>query len=437
MGDVREELSDREREILTLVATGASNKEIAAELDISASTVKVHLRNIFAKMGVRSRTEATVLAIEMGLVHSRAAADSKGARASANSAEPLPVLWWQKVVLVLALAVSVAVVAWPGHPVARAVEPLPDPLREQAAIAGSEHSREEVGRWSEAAQMPTGRHRFGAAVVGTKLVVVGGDTAEGITGSVEVYDTATNTWRLGAPKPTPVSNIGAVAVGGQVYVPGGLLADGQVTRVVEVYDPATDRWRRGPALPEELCAYGLATDGTSIYIVGGWDGRQYRADLYVLEPGAEVWRRLSPLPHARLHAAAVWAQGRLYVIGGYDGRQVLDRVDVFAPDEDGPGRWEAGPSMAEPRAGLGAVSIGDTIFVVGGGWMAPTAFCERLVVGQAAWQQWEMPVTGAWRNMGVVADDTTLYAVGGWDGGIKAQLYRYQAVYRVMLPITR
>ena len=62
-----EPLSNREFEILHLVATGASNKEIAATLVITEGTVKNHVTNILGKLGVRDRTQAALKARELGL----------------------------------------------------------------------------------------------------------------------------------------------------------------------------------------------------------------------------------------------------------------------------------------------------------------------------------------------------------------------------------
>ncbi len=63
-----EPLSEREIEVLRLVARGASNREIAAELVIAEGTVKNHLTSILAKLGVDDRTEAAVKARELGLI---------------------------------------------------------------------------------------------------------------------------------------------------------------------------------------------------------------------------------------------------------------------------------------------------------------------------------------------------------------------------------
>jgi two-component system nitrate/nitrite response regulator NarL len=66
------DLTPRESEILGLLAEGQSNKAIARNLGISDGTVKLHVKAILRKLGVHSRVEAAVIAVEQGLRHGRA-----------------------------------------------------------------------------------------------------------------------------------------------------------------------------------------------------------------------------------------------------------------------------------------------------------------------------------------------------------------------------
>jgi two-component system, NarL family, response regulator YdfI len=61
-------LTLREIEVLQLLASGASNKMIAATMVISMSTVKTHISNIFSKLDAQSRTEAVRIGVQRGLV---------------------------------------------------------------------------------------------------------------------------------------------------------------------------------------------------------------------------------------------------------------------------------------------------------------------------------------------------------------------------------
>ncbi|MCS7060296.1 MAG: response regulator transcription factor [Anaerolineae bacterium] len=67
-GGPSESLTERELDVLRAVSRGMSNKEIGESLGISTNTVQVHLRNIFAKLGVGDRTEAVAYAIRQGWI---------------------------------------------------------------------------------------------------------------------------------------------------------------------------------------------------------------------------------------------------------------------------------------------------------------------------------------------------------------------------------
>jgi LuxR family transcriptional regulator, maltose regulon positive regulatory protein len=68
IADTGERLSPREIEVLSLIATGASNPAIAEHLVVSVHTVKSHVVHILGKLGVTSRTQAALRARELGIV---------------------------------------------------------------------------------------------------------------------------------------------------------------------------------------------------------------------------------------------------------------------------------------------------------------------------------------------------------------------------------
>ena len=63
-----DDLTEREREVLVLIARGMTNGDIAAHLFLSEGTVKTHVKRIFAKLGLHDRTQAVIIAYEVGLV---------------------------------------------------------------------------------------------------------------------------------------------------------------------------------------------------------------------------------------------------------------------------------------------------------------------------------------------------------------------------------
>jgi DNA-binding NarL/FixJ family response regulator len=63
------ELTPREAEVLACIAQGRSNREIAEDLHIAEKTVRIHVSSVLDKMGARDRTQATIYALQRGIVH--------------------------------------------------------------------------------------------------------------------------------------------------------------------------------------------------------------------------------------------------------------------------------------------------------------------------------------------------------------------------------
>lgn len=441
MADYGEALTEREIEILQMVATGVTNRQIAYRLSISPNTVKVHLRNIFTKLGAESRTEATMIAVREGWVtvgNGAAAPPAEAATAvpQAPAVAPLPPLPWpRRIALIAALVLVVATVAitWPqNRPQTGIAQALPlSPPGQSGSIAAE---REEFP-WRERAQMPTRRAYLALAAVEGRIFAIAGQTPEGPTAAVEIYDPQGDLWTRGSDKPTSATYVAAAAIGTDVYVPGGCDADGVPVKTVEVYDARADLWRQVAPLPQARCAYALAEWQGKIYLFGGWDGTRYTADVYIYDPQTDTWSTGTPMPAVRGFAAAAALGNRLHVVGGYDGERELTTCTVYEPEGD---TWAACTPLAVGRGGLGLVAVGGQLYAIGGGgWSSYLGFSERYSPVDDAWSSLETPLVGEWHSPGIVVLEDTIYAIGGWSGDYLSLNQTYEPLpFRVYIPVS-
>jgi DNA-binding CsgD family transcriptional regulator len=449
-------LSERERELLRLLVTGATNQQIALQLHISVNTVKAHLRNIFGKLGVASRTEATLYAIQHGLIavipppaaelgvegeeHTVARGDSEAAPLALPEAlPPWPMPWAQRVVIAVVLLAVLAVAVWPTRSATATPSPnrfIVDVPRAPTRSAPSAPAT----RWRAQTALPTARARFAQAVVSDTLYVLGGSTEKGWSAPVFAFDPAQQRWEVRAAKPVPVVNVGAAVVEGLIYVPGGFDEQERVRDIMEVYDPVSDSWATAAPLPLALCAYAIAPVAEGFYLFGGWDGERYLDVVLYYDARRGVWSRQSPLRVPRGFAAASALNERIYLVGGRDAETIYPLCEAYDPAlaQRGQDPWQALKPLSAPRAGHALAAAEGSLFAVGGGWESRLEYNERYDVAHDAWSTLETPVQGEWRTLGASIvtgrDGAFLYAVGGWNGSHLDSVFAYQASYRVYLP---
>ncbi len=174
MPNGHEVLTERELEILRLVASGASNKQVARKLFISINTVKVHLRNIFAKLEVQSRTEATLWAIRDGLVEDMIPPGGGDGVAVIPAPRPIEIKGRLKWLLALAVVSLLLLVALLSQMMVGSAKPYagsPPPLAPEAAISTLSAQSQ---RWEARAPLLTPRAGLAVAPYRGRIYAIGG-----------------------------------------------------------------------------------------------------------------------------------------------------------------------------------------------------------------------------------------------------------------------
>jgi DNA-binding CsgD family transcriptional regulator/N-acetylneuraminic acid mutarotase len=439
-------LSEREQDILRLVATGASNKEIAQALVISPNTVKVHLRNIFSKIGVVSRTEATLYALRTGLIESPAPPppDSVGSAVSpTNEALVLPAdetthlpwtrrLRWVGLIAVTLLAVFALVLAGGralGLPLFFTPTPESTPVNPSTTVG--------LNRWLNSTEIPIPLNYAASAVYEDNLYLIAGQSNSKASAEVYSFNTVDQAWVTHKPKPNPVWEVQAALLGELIYVPGGLKDNGKPVSQVERYDPRNDAWDNSADLPAPRSAYALAALEGKLYLFGGWDGKVYQNSLFIYDPAEDRWTKGADLPYAVGFASAVSSNGKIFLFGGStDGKTPLSSVLAYYPqrDLDGEDPWEKQSEIPQARFACGATALGDLIFLFGGsdGSSAPDLPGVQYQPQRDEWSVLDSSLQPIGAGAAALALENYVYVFGS---GTLNQ--RYQAIYTVTIPVIK
>jgi DNA-binding CsgD family transcriptional regulator len=406
-------ISDREREVLELVVRGASNKEIAQHLSISALTVKTHLRNMFGKAGVSSRVQLATYAIERHLV---SVGQPAGEPTDPGLDEPGDVN-------------EPGRGNEPAELPAGAAEDAPPPGGTGPAEAITE---EAAGVWSNGAARteadvqvvpvpvpPPAIRAPRALTISPRSVIFflvllgviqiftiglivtqmgqGEETRGNAEGSalpssaIAATSTATTStrWKTRTSMPVPRTHFAVVAYEyeNRIYVIGGTGADG-TSAAVSRYDPRSDTWVALDPKPTAVSHVGAMTVGGMIYVPGGEGSDGSVLDiLEAYDPRSQQWSTLAAVPEPRSRYALASFEGKLYLFGGWDGQRPRSEVFLYDPASD---TWEQGDPLSVPRSSAGAAVVGSRIHVIGGeNETGPLTLHERYDPTRPYDQRWE------------------------------------------------
>ncbi|MCG8348019.1 MAG: LuxR C-terminal-related transcriptional regulator [Chloroflexales bacterium] len=418
-------LSQREIEILRLVTTGATNQQIAVQLDIAANTVKVHLRNIFAKIGVASRTEASLYAVRAGIIQVATPQAQEEAPPASPPAPPLAeretstpeqgaapprealpatietapaahVSMPPPAATATSTTIEAAPAADPSMPMPTTPIATPTTVRRPPLpwLAGSAvlalalfgilfwltrtqppgpddpitptMPPSPANQWQSLAIMEMPRAHFGLVENDSRIYAIGGITADGVSGVLERYNPPSDTWTRLTAKPTPVTDIQAVVIGGKIYVAGGELASGAISTKFEAYEPDQDRWTALPDLPAPRSRYAATQIDGTFYLFGGWNGSAYQDNTWMFDPDLGTWQTLTSTPtNPRGNMGLAIVNNRVHLLGGdgQDGPSSLHYVYDPTQDHDGGQPWRVLPRLPRDLALMAAITILNDIYV--------------------------------------------------------------------------
>jgi len=252
-----------------------------------------------------------------------------------------------------------------------------------------------TNKWSTvASRIHAGNHNS-AHVIDGLWYIVGGIDANSY-GTVQIYNTKTDTWKEGKTMPWDGGSVCSAYIDGYIYACGGVqgFEDGHrrggtnTTAQCGKYDVATNSWTYMKSMPYGRNHAATTSEGEKMWVFGGRMGRNVPSNgfntVQVYDPKTDKWEtsedpdsKLKPFPQERggmgtaRYAKNANGVGEFYIFGGETetGKNatsnfVYSRVDIYNPSTNS---WRSGKNMPLPRHGIYPLLYQGKLYIGGGG----------------------------------------------------------------------
>ena len=236
------------------------------------------------------------------------------------------------------------------------------------------------GTWSSLPNLAEPRHGLAVAAIGNTLYAIDGASQTGHNASTPTLQTLNvstgpaqpaASWQLGTASLYATQQVGAaVDKSGRIWVAGGLIDAQDATARTEYYDPTVNAWGAGPNLPVQLHHAMMVSYQNTVWVIGGFEPRGSEiigvasARVFRLNQNQTAWVEAPSLHHARGAGAAAVVGNKIVVVGG---RTAGTSPAEVIPTEifDGTS-WHDAAGILVPGDHLAAVSDGTYLYTVGG-----------------------------------------------------------------------
>jgi non-specific serine/threonine protein kinase len=208
-------------------------------------------------------------------------------------------------------------------------------------------------------------HHASAVTYDGEAVVIGGFIpGEELTSkqSNRVYALRGGSWKRLPSLSHPRAAAAAAVVGDKIVVVGGQ-ADGKLVPQTEVFDG--ERWTDVADIPTPREHLAAASDGRYLYALGGRDltSAKNLATLERYDPADDSWTNLDDMPNKVGSVGAAYVDGLVITVGGEGVTEPSDSVQAFDVESK---RWSELPALPAPRHGVAVGTLEDSLYAIGG-----------------------------------------------------------------------